>query len=100
MAKYQSVNDQDNILHAVAVRTRVTGSGNLRISLHSLQDEVNSNLKPIPMQTSTARLIDTLSNFRSQRIQIEMKTIDIDETFTIDKFYIFIKPVATSYPVL
>lgn len=87
------------IIHVVAARLRVTGTGNLRMSLHSLDDIRSVDLDPVEMEESTNRLVTKLSNFREQQAQLKIQTTDIDETFTIGKFYVFVKPVATSYPM-
>ena len=87
------------ILHAGAVRCRVTGSGNLQSFLRSLDDVRNVQLDNITMAT-TANIEPTiLSNFREQRIQLEMRTTEIDEVFNISRIIIFVKPVSTGYPI-
>lgn len=90
----------DNLLHIVATRTRVTGAGFLRQSLLSLDDVNTSTLDPLPMQSATNRLIDKLANFVDQRVQLKLYTDDVDEIFTISKFYIFSKVSAQSYPIV
>lgn len=87
-----------NILHAGAVRLRVTGSGNLVLHLRSLQDVNNEQLASLVMEASTNVEPVQLANFTDQRIQLEGKTVDIDETFSISKIVIFAKITAASYP--
>lgn len=86
------------ILHCNAVRLRVTGSGNLALILRSL-DEVNtSTLAEITMAATTAVQPTQLANFSSQRICLELGTDAIDETFTISKIVIFVKPLYSELP--
>lgn len=87
------------ILHAGAVRLRVTGSGTLDLHLHSLDNVVNSQLKSFTMSNTTSKEPIILANFKQQRIQLELTTTEIDEVFTISKIVIFVKPVAEGYPV-
>jgi hypothetical protein len=86
------------LLHFGSVRMRVTGSGVLRPTLQSL-DEVNiSTLPNVTMSATTNREPTVLSNFIDQRGQLKLETTAIDETFTVSKITIFIRPVATGYP--
>lgn len=88
-----------DIIHAVATRIRVVGSGNLQLYLRSLDNVRNVQLANITMASTTNKEPITLANFKEQRIQLELKTTLIDETFTISKIVIFVKPVAEGYPV-
>ena len=87
------------ILHCVAVRGRITGTGNLRLFLHSLDEEDTVELDPVAMQATTGIEPTKIANFGSQRIQLEFRTTEIDERFLITKLYVFIKPTATGYPI-
>jgi len=87
------------IIHSAAIRMRVTGIGNLRLFLHSLDDVKNSQLKPIPMEVKTNREPTVLSNFNEQRIQLHLITFALGEVFNISKIIMFVKPVATDYPI-
>ena len=40
----------------------------------------------------------SLANFTDQRAQIEFKTTEINETFSISRMVIFVRPTATGYP--
>lgn len=86
------------ILHHVAVRIRVTGTGVLRLSLHSLDDVNSQTLAPLTMIATTNREETVLANYTDQYGQIEVKTTGIDEIFNIDKLIFFIKPDAAEYP--
>lgn len=86
------------ILHFGATRFRVNGSGNLRLSLHSLDDIRSQSLVDLVMLTTTNREPVVLANFKEQRAQLELSTIEIDEVMIVSKIIIFIKPVETGYP--
>jgi len=84
--------------HIVSVRLRVVGSGNLQLSLADLDDIQVQNLVPIAMQATTRFEPTRLANLQSQRIRLVGKTTEIDETFTIQRILMFVKPVAMEYP--
>ena len=84
--------------HVVAVRLRVTGAGNLQMSLEGLDDVQTQTLIPLTMQ-ATNRLEPTrLTNFQGQRIRFSLFTDQLDETFLIRRIIIYAKPVAAEYP--
>jgi hypothetical protein len=86
------------ILHYTAVRYRLNGSGNLETFLRSLDDINNVQLTNIAMSSLTNREPTILSNFIDQRAQIEVRTVLINEIFTISRMMIFVKPIASEYP--
>lgn len=87
-----------NILHCNAVRLRATGSGNLQLTLWSL-DDVNSDILPnITLSATTNKEPVSLANFREQRIYLEGKVTLINERFNISRIIIFVKPTASGYP--
>lgn len=77
---------------------RITGEGNLNLFLRSLDDVNSVQLTSIPMLVSTNREPTVLANFIDQRGQLELRTMLIDEVFSISKIVIFVKPISTSYP--
>lgn len=87
------------ILHAVAVRMRVVGSGNLQIFLRSLDNVRSTQLTNHPMAATTNIEPTILANFQEQRIQLEIKTTLINETFTISRIVVFVKTIAEGYPI-
>lgn len=87
------------LLHAVGMNYRITGSGNFRTSLLSLDAQNDDILQNIPMAAKTNREPFILANFTEQGIQIYGRTTAFDETFTVSKIVIFIKPVAEEYPL-
>lgn len=89
-----------DVLHSNALRLRVTGSGNLEIYLRSLDNVRNTQLRSHSMSSTTNVEPIVLANFQEQRIQLELRTMLIDEVFTISRIVIFVKPVAEGYPVI
>jgi len=87
-----------SINHIVAVRLRLNGTGNLKLFLRSNDDVFSQTLVPIVMETLTDRMPNQLANFKSQFIQIEFGTTEINEVFTLGDIIAFIKPVSTGYP--
>lgn len=90
--------NEGNLLHVGSVRFRVIGNGFLQLYLRSLQDVHNVDLKPIMMTGITNKEPLALSNFIDQRIQLEVKTTEINEYFSISKIVIYTRPIYTSYP--
>lgn len=88
----------EDICHYGAVRLRVTGTGNLRMTFYSLDDESSSALVPIVMANTTGREPLRLANFISQRGMLEISTTAINEKFRINRVIIFEKMLWTSYP--
>jgi len=88
----------EQISHFAAIRIRLNGTGNLKMSVHSLDDVRSKILVPFTMQTK-ARIIPTrLVNFMEQRAAFELTTTEIDEVFRINRIVVFTKEVFTSYP--
>lgn len=86
------------LLHFGAVRMRVTGTGNLRMTLNSLDDVNTSTLPVLPMSATTNREPTVLANYVDQLGSLEFETTEIDEVFAICKIVVFVRPVATGYP--
>lgn len=84
--------------HIVGVRLRVTGTGLLKLSLSDLNKIQTQNLNDLSMQATTRIEPTKLANFQSQRIRLELKTTEKDETFKINRIILFAKPVAVEYP--
>lgn len=88
----------ENISHFAAIRIRLTGVGDLKMTVYSLDDVRSKVLVPFTM-SATARIIPTrLVNFMEQRAAFELKTTDMDERFRINRIVIFMKEVYSSYP--
>lgn len=95
MAKSSSGNE----IHCVAVRLRLTGSGNLKMAITDLDQIQTQNLVDLPMQSTTRIEPTRLANIQSQRIRFEFHTELIDENFHIRKIILFTKSVAVEYPM-
>ena len=88
----------ENISHFAAIRIRLNGTGNLLMSVYSLDDVRSKTLVPFTMATTTRIIPTRLVNFMEQRASFELKTTEIDERFRINRIVIFTKEVFTSYP--
>lgn len=96
MAKSSSNGEFEH--HTVAIRMRLNGTGNLKLSLTDLDDVQTQNLVPIPMLAITRIEPTCLANFQSQRTRLVGTTTEINETFSIGRIIIYAKPVASEYP--
>lgn len=86
------------ITHFGAITLRVTGAGNLDLTLYSLDDVESASLTPLVLSAATNRMPTVLANFNQQRAQLKISTNEINEKFIIGEIIIYTKPVATSYP--
>ena len=84
--------------HYHAIRIRVKGSGNLKLTLYSLDDVKSQTLTPVAMSSSTNIAPTQLADFNQQRARLDIRTTEIDETFTINQINVYIKPIYSSYP--
>ena len=89
----------ENICHLSAIRMRVIGVGNLKLSVHSLQDYKSKVCpNPIAMQTITDIEPHRGFNFMSQRMALKFETTEINEYFRINRIVIYAKEVFTMHP--
>jgi len=88
----------ENISHFTAVRLRVTGTGNLRMSLYSLDDVNSQTLEPLTMASATNIQPTRLANFNEQRASLRIGTTGFQEYFRINRVILFSKEIYTSYP--
>jgi hypothetical protein len=86
------------INHCVSIRVRATGEGQLLMSVFSIDDVLWKKLVPFQLQTLNRIVPTRIVNFRSQRMSFELKTVNPNEIFKINRIIIFAKPSATSYP--
>lgn len=89
-----------DIVHSVGVRYRVRGDGELRTRMWSLDQVRNQHLDRIDMVTPAAREKTIIANFQDQGLQIQFRTVHMDEFINISKIICFVKPVAESYPIV
>lgn len=86
------------IYHFNMVRMRVTGNGNLKVKLFSL-DEVNTEqIADMKLSIETNREPRSLANFIEPRAGVEVKTTTINEYFKINRIYLYTKFFASEYP--
>lgn len=90
----------ENITHFTAVRMRVYGTGSLQLRLLSLDEVKTQLLVPFALQAATNREPTRLCNFNEQRCQLEIKTTEKDEKFTITRILVFAKEIYTDYPMV
>jgi len=88
----------ESISHFAAIRIRVNGIGDLKMTTYSLDDIRSKTLVPFTMATKTRIIPTRIVNFMEQRAAFELKTTEIDEVFRINRIVIFTKEVFTSYP--
>jgi hypothetical protein len=88
----------ENISHFHAVRVRVTGVGNLQMTLYSLDKARSQVLVPLVMAASSDVIPTRLANFTTQRASLELKTTEIDEVMRVNRIVVFSREIFTSYP--
>ena len=88
----------ENIVHFNGVRMRVVGSGNLLMSLYSLDDVRSFTLVPFTLASTTRFEPFRLANFMEQRASLEIKTTAINEWFRINRVLVYAKPTFVDYP--
>lgn len=86
------------INHFGTVRLRLTGAGNLQLSLVSLDNVSTQVLTPVVMNSTNERYPNVLCSFMQQKAQLVIETNEIDETFLIKEIIIYTKPVFTGFP--
>lgn len=88
----------ENIDHFTAIRMRVTGQGNLDMSINSMDDIRTQPLVPFAMATTTNIQPTRLCNFNEQRAYFHLSTNVMNDYFRINRIIVFVKEFATSYP--
>lgn len=86
------------ISHFASIRIRVTGGGQLRMYIFSLDDIKYKTLVPFTMVRWNRIIPSRIVNFKSQRACFEIKIASINEYFRIHRIIIFTKATDTSYP--
>lgn len=90
--------EEENIIHSAGLRIRVTGEGNLKNQLYTLDSIRVQNLANIALSLLTNREPSVLANFSSNRIMYRMYTEEIDELFEVSRIIVFIKTLYTQRP--
>lgn len=88
----------ENISHFTAVRMRITGFGDLKMKMLSLDDVKTVNLTSITIPSASNIQPTRIMNFMQQRAAFRMETTEINEFFRVNRIILFTKPVFTSYP--
>ena len=86
------------ISHYTAVRMRITGTGVLRMRMHSLDNVFVKDLKSLVIEPTTNREPTRLMNFMQQRAALSCNVSELDEFFRINRIILFTKATFTSYP--
>lgn len=84
--------------HFGSIRLRVTGSGNLKLTLFSYSEEYSDPQAPIAMSLVTSTPPTALANFTQMKAKLRIQTTEIDETFNISQIILYIKPSGTNFP--
>ena len=92
------MSEDDVIVHYTGLRMRITGTGNLLMTMSSQDNIYTQTLSPFAMSVATNIRPTRLMNFQHQRAALEGKTTVINETFKINKIIIFAKAVFSEYP--
>lgn len=87
-----------NILHFGSLRVRVTGSGNLLMSIFSLDDVRTKVMQPFVLETTNHSMPVRIVNFNTQKARVKFSTQDLDDYFVITRIIIFVKKLFTMYP--
>lgn len=87
------------ISHFNGVKVRVNGTGSLKLKLFSLDDQRYEELADIQMSERTNIIPTTLANFVEQRCSLEIKTLNINDYFRINRIIIYSKFFASEYPM-
>lgn len=88
----------EGIIHFGSIRLRVTGTGDLRMRLLSLDDEFAEDLANLPLRERSGMEPTVPTNFISQRAALELSTTNINEYMKINRIIIFAKEVFSSFP--
>lgn len=86
------------INHLGLVKLRVQGEGNLVTRALTLSNVRSSALPNLALVENNEIAPTILANFKSQYMQLDVRTTEIDEWFRVKTVTPFLKPVATSLP--
>lgn len=89
---------QDTI-HLVGVRVRVLGSGNLDMTLYTLDEVRSLVLNPFAVTPTDEFSQTRITNFQTQRMKLRISMDTIDEYFHIHQIIFYTKPVAVERPM-
>src|SRR5258706_9254075 len=90
---------QDDVFnHFCGARLRISGSGNLQCKLYGLDNTLTNTLPVQVLSTTPGKEYFLLGTLVSQKSRLEIKTTVINETFKLNRYTVFAKPIYTSYP--
>lgn len=79
--------------HVAGVRMRVVGTGDLKMTLFSSDAVESTVLTPFTLEATSRLAPFRIANFTEQRVQLEFKTTELNETFRINRIILYMKPV-------
>ena len=86
------------ISHFNAVRMRVVGTGFLKMTFFSLQNQTYFQMADLEMSEITHISPIRLANFIDQRASLQIETHSINDYFKINRIIIFSREFAAEYP--
>lgn len=86
------------IYHFGAIRMRVTGSGDLLLTLLSVDNVRELELTSFALDFSSNKEPTRLCNFTEERVALKFEVDAYDEYFELSKIVIFAKGMASNYP--
>lgn len=88
----------ERISHFNAVRMRIVGTGFLKMTFFSLENETYQQLADLSLSESTRISPIRLANFIEQRAALQLETHSINDYFRINRIIIYSKDFASEYP--
>jgi len=98
MPKSKTVNSA-HINHLGLVRGTFIGDGSLSVTAFSQNNKRFYESASVTLEEDTDKLIETLSNFQNQKIQVDFGLEEIDEWFSFGDVIVFVKPIYSGYPL-
>ena len=88
----------ESTTHFSSIRIRVTGTGDLKLAVYSLDDLHTKVLVPLTMSNKARYSPTRIVNFVEQRASFELRTTVKGEKFRINRIVVFTKELYKSYP--
>jgi hypothetical protein len=88
----------ENITHFNAIRMRIQGSGNLKMSMISQDEIITKSMVDLPLKEANNIQPTRLTNFMQQRAIFELHTEKRLDFFRINRIILFTKETFSSYP--
>lgn len=87
------------INHFGAIRVRLKGQGNILGTLYSYDQIQSDILNSVPMSATADDPVTLLADFTSYVAKLELSTQNIDDVMNVSQILIYMKPVASSFPM-